>query len=312
MDRERAEKLIRTGSAAGFVSAALTFVLAIVAMSAPETLAATGYDGSMILDAVLVAFLAWRIRRGSRVAAVTLLVYFIVAKISLALVSGRMAGMGIVAVVFLVFFFNAARGTFALHRIRLRDDDGYRPRPWLTALGSVGAAMVVLIMGFGLAVEGLGPSTALVDGDDLGKDVKAFLVEQGMIQPQDTVVLFYSAALLDFRKDGNLLTDQAVVAYEETEGHLSFYALRYDEIDDVQIDDAGDALSDAVLSVFNAVGDGFSLYVPTEDSGLKRFLDELERRRTRAQASKHRISALCGPPCRAGAVRWPHRTGTVL
>lgn len=311
MNRERAEKFIRMGSTAGFVSAALTLIVAIVALSVPGALDAAGFDGWMIGDAVLIAALAWRIRHGSRVAAVMLLAYFIMAKISLALSSGRVAGFGL-AIIFIVFFFNAARGTFALHRIRLREDDTYRPRPWLTALLSVGAATVLIFLGIGLAVDALGPSTTLVDAEDVGKDVKTFLVEQGMIEPEDTVVLFYSAALLDFRKDGNLLTDQAVVSYEETAGQLSFYALRYEEIDDVQVEDPGGTLSDAVLSVSNGAGDGFRLYVPTKGSGLKRFLDELERRRTKARALRHRISALCRQPCRAGAVRWPHRTGTVL
>jgi hypothetical protein len=214
------------------------------------------------------------------VAAVTLLLYFIAAKISLALASGRVPGAA-VALVFLYFFFNATRGAFALHRIKMKEDPDYHaPRAWVTFGASVAAVLLFGGVTFGVFMDlGMVPDTAVVPGEELGDEVRLFLLEQDMIEPDEIIVLFYSAALLDFRKEGNVLTDRRALSYEELDGELWFSSLDYGQIADVAIEDPGGPLNDALVAVFDATGEGFRLWVSTEAGGLQRFLEELERRR---------------------------------
>jgi len=75
-------------------------------------------DASGLVDAGIFAFLGFMIRRMSRVAAVIALVIFVAERVYTGTVYGIRAGIGVVAIFWLLAFISGVRGTFAYHHYR--------------------------------------------------------------------------------------------------------------------------------------------------------------------------------------------------
>jgi hypothetical protein len=102
--------------AAVFVAAVTALFATISALSSQEVV---GVDPFAYVDAVAFAVIAWRIRRRSRVFAIAGLALFTVEKI-FQFTTQPLALVGVfMAIVLLVCFINAVRGTFAYHRMRV-------------------------------------------------------------------------------------------------------------------------------------------------------------------------------------------------
>lgn len=282
MERAAAEKAIGRGAATGFFVAGATALLGLyVLVARPEVLVALGYDGWLLADAALLGGLAYGVLRGSRAAAGGLLLYYIAGRIYMSMTTGR-PGSVLLTLIFVWFFAHALRGTIALHRIRRAEDAAYgrARRRWPAVLAGSAAALVVAVVTLGFVAEsGLVPGTAVVSGEELRPGVRALLVEDGLIEEDEEILLFYSAGFLSYRADGNLLTDRRVVSYEERDGELWSAALGYEEIAAVEVEDPGGSLTDAVVGVYDEDGEGFLLLVSREADGLNRFLNRLEERR---------------------------------
>jgi len=120
------------------------------------------------------------------------------------------------------------------------------------------------------------PNTAVVTGDEISDRVSQFLLDQNMIDVGEEVTLYYSGALLSFKKEGNFLTDRRVGAYEEIDGEMWFATLAYEEIEEVALEDPGGTMTLASVVIYPNEGEGFRLYVPAGVDGVQRFLDMLE------------------------------------
>ncbi len=115
-DEESCRKAIRNGGIAALVLAALTAVIAIVAMNTTTDDPDLAYllDPWIIVDAILLAVLALFVFRRSRVAATVLLVYYTLSKIMLWIEIGAPKGL-LVSALFFMTFLTSARATFAWH-----------------------------------------------------------------------------------------------------------------------------------------------------------------------------------------------------
>ena len=105
-------KKIKTGWVVALISAALTLVLTGIAINGTSVMGFTAWNG---VDALIALALAFGIYKKSRVCAVIMLVYFMAAKLIMISQTGRFDGI-VMAVVFLVCYFQAVMGTFAYHR----------------------------------------------------------------------------------------------------------------------------------------------------------------------------------------------------
>jgi hypothetical protein len=94
---------------AATISAGLTLIFG--ALAAAGVIAAPGFDAWMLIDAAILAGLAYGVWRHSRVCALLLLVYSIANEIYLAL--DETAHFSLLRVVFIYFYF---RGTIQLFR----------------------------------------------------------------------------------------------------------------------------------------------------------------------------------------------------
>lgn len=115
-DRESCDAAIRNGGWAAMVSASVTGLLAVIGLLARPTTEeqAAQFDPWSLLDAALIVVLGVFIFRRSRVASTLMFVYFLVSKLYFTPEPPSLSAIPI-SIIFLVFYFNALRGTFLWH-----------------------------------------------------------------------------------------------------------------------------------------------------------------------------------------------------
>lgn len=179
MDLERARQAARYGGYAAVASAALTLGMVGYALyrgsAGPfeNNYVASVQDPLILLEVALVAVLGVFMMRCGRVAAMTMFVFFLLTKILQFADTGSLSGLP-VALVFLYFFGNAVRGTFAYHKRRREADPAYRgAKAWHFATG----VPAFLTVAGGVTVAGLlsaGMLTPPQDQNTLTNDIKNY------------------------------------------------------------------------------------------------------------------------------------------
>lgn len=130
MDKEQAEKAIKTAWNAGIVSGVLTLIVTLVAMAGHDFM---GFSAWNLLDVAVIAGLTFGIYRKSRTCAVVMLVYFIGSKLLIWSETRSVSGLPM-ALIFSWFFYQGIRGTFAWHELNAGAD---RPAPQTAIPGPV-------------------------------------------------------------------------------------------------------------------------------------------------------------------------------
>lgn len=111
---ENVERAVKEAFVASVISAVLTAVISILPLFGKSLLS---FNYASLVDAVLILALGWGIKRKSRSCAILLLVYFVIAKIDLAIeTSGK--NLSFMTFVFFLCYLNGARGAFAYHRFK--------------------------------------------------------------------------------------------------------------------------------------------------------------------------------------------------
>ena len=117
-DAESARKAAYLGAGVAFWVAGLTAVFAVLGMLNVFKL----LDGSALVDATIFAVIGFFVRsRMSRVAAVLGLAFYIIERVYMVTTKGASAGLGILAILFTLYFIAGVRGTFAYHRFAAPD-----------------------------------------------------------------------------------------------------------------------------------------------------------------------------------------------
>jgi hypothetical protein len=111
---DEAIELAKSGAAAAFICAAVTAVAALAAMFGYALM--PGFNGWALLDAALFAGLGWGVWRLSRIAAILALALYLVERAMM--FSQTPSHLGVITVMFIIFFVNGVRGTVAYHRLR--------------------------------------------------------------------------------------------------------------------------------------------------------------------------------------------------
>lgn len=278
MDMEKAEKAIRGGAVAGFIVAGITTLITLIAMQGigGERLAYWN-DPFVFADVALVAALSFGLLRRSRICALLLFLYFLLAKIVIAMETGQMQGP-VMAVIVLWFFGRAVWGTFAWHRLQAAGNPDYKAGGKLGYILMIPLGLVVLAVVALVILGSIGPKSYVVSGDDLSADERSLLVDSGMVDPGEKILMFYSAGLFSIEEEGNILTSRRVISYEVVDGELWKAAASFDDIRDFTVVEQGDLLTDTTLLVTLHNGDGFYLALSAENGGDGRFIDALGMR----------------------------------
>ncbi len=147
----------------------------------------------------------------------------------------------------------------------------------VTVVGFIGLLVaLVVLLGFAIEFGYLPDSAAKPAGKIHPRHLKQ-LQAMGVVDPGETVLYFYSTALLSIRDDGNLFTDRRVISYQDTGDELQIFAAPYDEITDIGFE-PGEAWGDhSTITVTQADGNWFVLYVGPEGNGDQSFYDRLNQ-----------------------------------
>lgn len=289
MNLASAEKAIRNGVLAGFIYAGYSLgMVSFAQWTHPKGYLGLWADPVNFLVAPLMIGLAVGIQQRSRTAAIILFVLTLFAVVIAYIEMGHYVGVAMfadtaVTIVLIYFLGRATQGTFAYHRIRREQDPEYRPVSrgmiffWVPAsvvgvvlLGLPVFYLVTLVMG--------GPYLRVVTGDELKLSHAEILLTEGIVDPGEDVVLFYSAGIFSIRENGNVITNSRVISYYEIEDYLSIRTGLLDEMKNITVLTKGGSFSDTVLLVVFENGAEFKMDVTTYDDGDVRFLDELNKR----------------------------------
>ena len=109
---EDVRKQIKQAWAAGLISAAITLLVTLLAMSGIKIMSFSAWE---LIDVALILGLTYGIYRKSRACALLMLVYFLISKALLFAQDSK--GNGIVmSLIFGFYYVQGVRGTFAYHR----------------------------------------------------------------------------------------------------------------------------------------------------------------------------------------------------
>ena len=281
MTPEDAQKHIRNAWIAGVVSAAFTLLIIGVTLSGSSLFQELDFGWAELLDVAFVLGLSYGVFRKSRVSAVLLLTYFVLARIYLWVALGSLAGWP-VAILFGYFFVQGVRGTFAHHALAPEVSARGGSRRWIWILGGTIAALGVALVA-GLVLIGIhAPDTKVIPGGQVPKLFAEQIRRLGVLEEEEQIRFFYSDALLNIEDGFYLLTDRQVVVYSR---RFEEPAIRvpFAEIESLDADWSDSWWTDSQISLElrNQETVGFPLSI--EGGGDKRFYKALQESRQAAR-----------------------------
>lgn len=144
------------------------------------------------------------------------------------------------------------------------------------------AILVLGLVAVPLAVIGdVGPPGAVVAGDQMRSTDVRFLTEAGLLMEGEEVLYFYSRGLLSARSVGAFASNFGITSYwtDPVSEQLSVAFLRYEQIQDVEVNYSSDRLSDTAVRIYGPGGTSFIFFLSPEAGGDRLFMEEVERRR---------------------------------
>lgn len=283
MDRAEANKAIKNGVVAACFSGSITAVMVAIATFSNTSSGrfSTWNDPAMLADIVLIFACAFGIHKKSRTAAIFMLAYFIFAKIILTLETGKYTGM-VMSLFFIYFYAKAVQGTIAYHRLERAENPDYKPpSKKFYYIGIPVLLIVVLLMGYGaLTMTGAVPSTEVLPGAKVLRSNRQTLVENNIINVKDKIEYFYSDGLTSILEGGTVLTgDRVIIYYPDKSGKLEVYALWFDEIDEVKLEETGNFLNPSIYHALSYQRDlSLPLILTTESRGDVKFIEALRKK----------------------------------
>lgn len=279
MNKNEAIKATRNGAIAASISAAVTLIIVLIAISADaEGRLAIWNDPLNLIDVLMILGCAVGMYRKSRVASVLIFFYFIVAKIIIAVETKSMGGI-MISLVFLYFYAKAIQGSFVFHRLEKAENPNYKATTkWAYVLGIPSVLIIVASLTFALmSVTGFVPSTRVQTGDEMKANETSALIESGIIAPDENIEFFYSQGLSSILESGNVLTDDRVILYLTDENNeLQIYEIPIAQISDVILEYQGDAINDSIYKVTSSDPERWlKLFLSIEQKGDKKFVSAI-------------------------------------
>ena len=195
----KAEKHIKNAWIAGIISASATLLLAAVASFSETYRFKSGLDTWSLFDVAIIAGLAFGIYKKSRFCALSLLVYFVLAKLAFAAQSGKFHH-GIGALLFGYFYFQGTRAAFQIHKHLVETGrKAKRKRGFIFYDGVVVSSLVILAFACFIVMGVFSPETEVIPGKMIRKKYSDFVKEQRLIEDGEEILYWYSNGLLDFK-----------------------------------------------------------------------------------------------------------------
>ncbi len=276
MNKSEAIKATKNGAIAACISAALTIIIVLIAISSDaEGELALWNDPVIFIDVVFVLACAFGMYKKSRAASVLIFFYFLASKVIMAIETQAYSGFGM-ALVFIYFYGKAIQGSFVYHRLEKEENPDYKATTkWTYIFGIPSVLIIVTLVGFGLlSTIGVVPSTRVVSASEIYTNDIATLRSTDVITTGDKVKYFYSQGFSSILESGNVLTQDRVILYLTDENkELQVYEISLNEITEVVLESQGGTFNDSVYIVStNDPERWLKLYLSPEQKGDQKFV----------------------------------------
>lgn len=148
-------------------------------------------------------------------------------------------------------------------------------------LGLVGVVFALLVM-LGTMIEtGVLPSDRVVAGAELDERHMKVLRKAGLLEPDETLELFFSEGLFSIKEGGSMLTDQRVLVFGSFKSYddIDAYEILHEDIVSVEQTQHGDFINFAIYQVHSVEEDGWiELWLPHEFEDDKRFVNAIREK----------------------------------
>lgn len=140
----------------------------------------------------------------------------------------------------------------------------------LLGCGALFGLLVVAVVGaivwLGLQIEsGAIPDTTVVAGNKLSQAARDAIANAITLGPDEKVMYFYSASMLDWQEDGNLVTNERVVSYSQGEHDLEVSQADFDQIEELAPSFSDEWAEDSVVNISTKDGDWFVIWLSSEN-----------------------------------------------
>ncbi|MCH9022317.1 MAG: DUF4234 domain-containing protein [Planctomycetes bacterium] len=154
----------------------------------------------------------------------------------------------------------------------------HNPNSRFSGLNILAVIVGTLVIGFGVAATFAALPTKVLLGTELTPRQTQLLQDNGIVAPDEQILMFYSQAFMSILQEGNLITDKRVISYEKEDEDIWIYDARYHEITDIIVEQKGDALKDTSVKIALADDQYFFVVLSAEDQGDDRFLGILQQK----------------------------------
>ncbi|WNO08680.1 hypothetical protein [Teredinibacter sp. KSP-S5-2] len=280
MDKEEAIKATRQGAIAACISGCITttFFLFFYFTQVESELSMFG-DPWILLDIFLIFSCAFGMYKKSRAAGIILFIYFILAKIIIALELQRAPGI-LFSLIFLYFYGKAIYGAFVYHKLELLEHPDKKPSfRWIYFIATPIASIFLIFATIGmLAMMGVFPHDEVKTWEETPQHQKVELIEKNVVGWNDNVSYFYSDGLFSVLEGGTILTDDRVILYLPDENdELAVYQIYHTDVTDIELIQAGDSITDSVYKIHSYEPDAWiQIALSVEKEGDKKFIEALK------------------------------------
>jgi hypothetical protein len=236
------------------------------------------------IDLLLFALLGFSLLKFSRTGALLLVINWISSKIYfLYFIPLNYTGLRvflITSLIFLYFFWRGLEGSFRYHRLRLEGDQNYRSHSKRSYFLWSPIVVVVMLSSLILVLQSVSiiKHMTVVNGDRLSSRDSAFLVEQGIVTPNEKIDFFYSDGIMSILEDGNLLTNMRLISYEKGEEDYEIYAEEIEKVSGFRVYKSERFFENTIVEIKTSDGSAFHLFLANDSNGDERFILELKRR----------------------------------
>lgn len=154
MNMDEAIKATKNGAIAALISGVVTFIITLIAITSDsEGVMSIWNDSLIFFDVGFIFLCAFGMYKKSRLAAVVIFFYFIVAKIIISIELNSVKGVS-VALILLYFYGRAIQGSYVFHNLEKKNNPEYTSTPmWVIILSSTVGVLFLALATFGFLEE---------------------------------------------------------------------------------------------------------------------------------------------------------------
>ncbi|MEH6525896.1 MAG: hypothetical protein V7723_07455 [Sneathiella sp.] len=236
--------------------------------------------GLMVAAIAVSLWLGFKIRSKSFSVIPAVFIWLIV---EIILKSLSAPGEGILmAIILVVISIYGFRGWLALRKYTIDEPTKTKKNWWLIILGSIVSIVILFVVALGTLLEiGILPETKVIVGKDIPNYQLETLVDKSIVNPSDSIEFLYCEGFFSVLEGGQLLTDNRLISYEQTDGKLSIYEMPYESISKIELLQVGSSYEDSVYKIYgnqNADWEYIVILLSVEEGGDLAFINKLSEK----------------------------------